>query len=73
MVEPFNESIMFDVINEIMGTEHIDHLSIEDQMLVLDLVADSIRRYKAIELDVVLNDFHDEYVKNKKTTKLSDL
>ena len=34
----------------------------------LDIVADSIKRYKAIELDVFLNDVHDEYNK-----KLSDL
>lgn len=69
MVEPFNESTMFDVIQEVMNTEQLDHLSIEDQMLVLDIVADSIKRYKAIELDVFLNDVHDEY----KRTKLSDL
>ena len=60
---------MFDVIQEVMNTEHLDHLSIEDQMLVLDIVADSIKRYKAIELDVFLNDVHDEY----KRKKLSDL
>lgn len=68
-MEPFNEATMFDVIQEIMNTEQLDHLSIEDQMLVLDIVADSIKRYKAIELDVFLNDVHDEY----KRKKLSDL
>ena len=52
-MEPFNEATMFDVIQEIMNTEQLDHLSIEDQMLALD-VADSIKRYKAIELDVFL-------------------
>ena len=68
-MEPFNEATMFDVIQEVMNTEQLDHLSIEDQMLVLDIVADSIKRYKAIELDVFLNDVHDEY----KRKKLSDL
>ena len=68
-MEPFNEATMFDVIQEVMNTEQLDHLSIEDQMLVLDIVADSIKRYKAIELDLFLNDVHDEY----KRTKLSDL
>ena len=68
-MEPFNEATAFDVIQEIINTEQLDHLSVEDQMLVLDLVADSIKRYKAIELDVFLNDVHDEY----KRTKLSDL
>ena len=68
-MEPFNEATMFDVIQEIMNTEQLDHLSIEDQMLVLDIVADGIKRYKAIELDVFLNDVHDEY----KRKKLSDL
>ena len=67
-MEPFNEATMFDVIQEVMNTEQLDHLSIEDHMLVLDIVADSIKRYKAIELDVFLNDVHDEYNK-----KLSDL
>jgi hypothetical protein len=67
-MEPFNEATMFDVIQEVMNTEHLDHLSIEDQMLVLDIVADSIKRYKAIELDLFLNDVHKEYNK-----KLSDL
>lgn len=68
-MEPFREATMFDVVQEIMNTEQLDHLSIEDQMLVLDIVADSIKRYKAIELDVFLNDVHDEY----KRKKLSDL
>jgi len=68
-MEPFNETTMFDVIQEVMNTEQLDHLSIEDQMLILDIVADSIKRYKSIELDLFLNDVHDEY----KRTKLSDL
>ncbi len=68
-MEPFNEATMFDVIQEVMNTEQLDHLSIEDQMLVLDIVADSIKRYKSIELDLFLNGVHDEY----KRKKLSDL
>tara|TARA_Y100000004_G_scaffold31125_1_gene32501 strand:- start:227 stop:433 length:207 start_codon:yes stop_codon:yes gene_type:complete len=68
-MEPFREATMFDVIQEVMNTEQLDHLSIEDQMLVLDIIADSIKRYKAIELDVFLNDVHDDY----KRKKLSDL
>ena len=68
-MEPFREATMFDVVQEIMNTEQLDHLSIEDQMLVLDIVADSIKRYKAIELNVFLKDVHDEY----KRKKLSDL
>ena len=68
-MEPFREATMFDVVQEVMNTEQLDHLSIEDQMLVLDIIADSIKRYKAIELDVFLNDVHDEY----KRKKLSDL
>jgi hypothetical protein len=68
-MEPFNEVTMYEVIQEILNTENLDHLSIEDQMLILDTVADSIRRYKAKELDSFLNDVHDEY----KRKKLSDL
>ena len=68
-MEPFREATVFDVIQEVMNTEQLDHLSIEDQMLVLDIIADSIKRYKAIELDVFLNDVHDDY----KRKKLSDL
>ena len=68
-MEPFREATMFDVVQEVMNTEQLDHLSIEDQMLVLDIIADCIKRYKAIELDVFLNDVHDEY----KRKKLSDL
>ena len=68
MVEPFNEGILYDVIGEVMNTEHIDHLSIEDQMLVLDLIADSMRRYKAIELNNLLNELDEHY-----SDKLSDL
>lgn len=67
-MEPFNEATMFDVIQEVINTDQLDHLSIEDQMLVLDTVADCIKRYKAIELDLFLNDVHNEYNK-----KLSDL
>jgi hypothetical protein len=68
MVEPFNEGILYDVIGEIMNTENIDHLSIEDQMMVLDLVADSMRRYKAIELNNLLTELDEHY-----SDKLSDL
>ena len=64
MVEPFNEATLFEVINEIMNTETIDHLSVEDQLLVMDLVADSIKRYKALELNELLQEL-DEHYKNE--------
>jgi len=64
MVEPFNEATLFEVINEIMNTETIDHLAVEDQLLVMDLVADSIRRYKALELNELLQEL-DEHYKNE--------
>jgi len=63
MVEPFNEATLFEVINEIMNTETIDHLAVEDQLLVMDLVADSIRRYKALELNELLQELDDHYKK----------
>ena len=68
MTEPFNEATMFDVIQEVLNTEQLDHLSIEDQMLVLDIVADSIKRYKAIELNQLLTELDTHY-----SDKLSDL
>ena len=61
---------MFDVIQEIMNTEQLDHLSIEDQMLVLDIVADSIKRYKAIELDVFLNMYMMNIIRSCQTYNL---
>lgn len=64
MIEPFNEATLFEVINEIMNTETIDHLSVEDQLLVMDLVADSIKRYKALELNELLQEL-DEHYKNE--------
>lgn len=69
MTEPFNEATVMEVINEIMNTETLDHLSIEDQMMVLNLVSDSVRRYKAIELNNLLDELDSTY--NNK--KLSDL
>lgn len=63
MIEPFNEATLFEVINEIMNTETIDHLAVEDQLLVMDLVADSIRRYKALELNELLQELDDHYKK----------
>ena len=69
MVEPFNETTMIQIIEEIVNTQQLDHLSIEDQMMVLDLVADSLRRYKGIELNKFLTEMDDHY--NNK--KLSDL
>ena len=68
-MEPFNEALSFQVIQDVLNTENLDHLSIEDQMLVLDTIADAIKRYKAKELDSFLNNVHDEY----KRKKLSDL
>jgi len=69
MLEPFNEATSFEVIQEVMNTETLDHLSIEDQMLVLDMISDSIKRYKAIELNNLLKELDDHY----KQEKLSDL
>ena len=69
MIEPFSESSLMQVIQEVMNTETLDHLSIEDQMLVLDLIADSIRRYKHVEVNKFLNEMDNHY--NNK--KLSDL
>ena len=69
MTEPFSDATALQVIDEIMGTETLDHLSIEDQMMVLTLVADSIKRYKAIELNNLLDELDSTY--NNK--KLSDL
>lgn len=69
MTEPFNEAIVMEVINEILHTETLDHLSIEDQMMVLNLVSDSVKRYKAVELNNLLDELDSAY--NNK--KLSDL
>lgn len=75
MVDPFKESIAMQVIQEIMNTENLDHLSIEDQMLVLDLIVDSCKRYKGIELKNFLDEIDEEYQKKKENYKynLSDL
>lgn len=69
MVEPFNESTLLQVIEEVMHTETIDHLSIEDQMLVIDLLTDSIKRYKGLETKKFLDEMDTHY----NNTKLSDL
>jgi hypothetical protein len=68
MIEAFNEVTLMEVIDEIMQTETIDHLSIEDQMLVIDLVSDSIRRYKGKETSKFIEEMDEHY-----RTKLSDL
>lgn len=68
MIEAFNEVTLMEVIDEIMRTETIDHLSIEDQMMVIDLVADSIRRYKGKETSKFIEEMDTHYRKN-----LSDL
>ena len=75
MIDPFNESSLIQVIDEIMSTETLDHLSIEDQMMVIDLVADSLRRYKSIEVKNFLDemDRHHEEKKKGYSYNLSDL
>ena len=75
MIEPFNESTMIQVVEEIMNSDIIDHLSIEDQMMVIDLVADSLRRYKGIEVQNFLDemDKHHEEKKKGYSYNLSDL
>ena len=70
MVEPFNEATLIEVIDEIMQTDVLDHLSIEDQMMVLDLVSDSMRRYKGKETSKFLNELDDHFKIRK---NLSDL
>jgi hypothetical protein len=75
MVEPFNEATMIKVIDEIMNTDLLDHLSVEDQMMVIDLVADSLRRYKGIEVKNFLDEMDKEFANKKKSYRynLSDL
>ena len=73
MVEAFNEVTMIEVIEEIMNTENLDHLSVEDQMLVLDMIADSIRRYKGKEMQKFLDELDEEYNRKKIRNNLSDL
>lgn len=75
MVDPFKEAIAMEIIQEVMHTETLDHLSIEDQMMVLDLVVDCLKRYKGIELKNFLDEM-DEHHKEKKRNyryNLSDL
>ena len=69
MVEPFNEASLIQVIDEVMKTEYIDHLAIEDQMLIINIITDSIRRYKSIETTKFIDEMDNHY----KRTKLSDL
>ena len=59
-----------EVIDEIMQTDVLDHLSIEDQMMVLYLIADSMRRYKGKETSKFLNELDDHFKIRK---NLSDL
>ena len=75
MIEPFNEAILIKVVEEVMNTETLDHLSIEDQMMVIDLIADSLRRYKGIEIQNFLDemDKHHEEKKKGYSYNLSDL
>ena len=58
-----------------MNTETLDHLSIEDQMMVIDLIVDSIKRYKGMELKKFLDEIDEEYEKKKENYRynLSDL
>ena len=75
MIEPFNETSMMTIVDEILKTETLDHLSIEDQMMVIDLVCDSLRRYKGIETKNFLDEIDEEYQKKKENYRynLSDL
>tara|TARA_A100001037_G_scaffold306016_1_gene348658 strand:+ start:2619 stop:2846 length:228 start_codon:yes stop_codon:yes gene_type:complete len=75
MVDSFKEAIAMEVVQEIMQTETLDHLSIEDQMMVLDLVVDSLKRYKGIELKNFLDEMDKHYKEKKKNYRynLSDL
>jgi len=75
MVEPFNEATLIKVVEEIMNTETLDHLSVEDQMMVIDLIADSLRRYKGIEVQNFLDEMDKHYEEKKKgySYNLSDL
>tara|TARA_Y100000401_G_scaffold96111_1_gene83067 strand:- start:539 stop:748 length:210 start_codon:yes stop_codon:yes gene_type:complete len=69
MIEPFSESNVLEVIQEIINTETLEHLSVDDQMMILNLISDAIRRYKAKEVEKFLNEMDNHYT-NK---KLSDL
>ena len=75
MIEQFNEGHLIKVVEEIMNSETLDHLSIEDQMMVIDLIADSLRRYKGIEVQNFLDEMDKHHAEKKKrySYNLSDL
>ena len=61
-----NEETIMDVLADLMNGSALEEFDKEDQMYIIELISEGIRKYHAKELDKFLEDLHKDYHYNKK-------
>ena len=65
MIEPIDEKIVLEVIEEILGNEHFEELSEFDSQLamgILDVIEDGIRLYHAKAVNKFFKEMEEEHL-----------
>ena len=69
-----NEETIMEVLADLMNGGSIEDYETDEQMHIIELVAEGIRKYHAKELDYFLEELHNDYHHvDKKRRNLSDL
>tara|TARA_R110002051_G_scaffold317483_1_gene398677 strand:- start:406 stop:612 length:207 start_codon:yes stop_codon:yes gene_type:complete len=64
-----NEETIMEVLADVMNGGQLENFEVDEQMFIIELITDSIRKYHSKELDTFLENLHKDYKKDK----LSDL
>ena len=64
-----NEETIMEVLADVMNGGQLENFEIDEQMYIIELITDCIRKYHSKELDTFLENLHRDYKKDK----LSDL
>ena len=69
-----NEETIMEVLEDLMNNGAIEDYETDEQMHIIELVAEGIRKYHTKELDYFLEELHKDYhYIDKKRRNLSDL
>jgi len=59
-----NEETIMEVLADVMNGGQLENFDTDAQMIVIELISESIRKYHAKELDAFLEDLHKDYKKD---------
>ena len=61
-----NEETIMEVLADLMNGSALEEYETEDQMYIIELISEGIRKYHTKELDKFLEEVHKDYYNNKR-------